>query len=141
MQHSITLLLGQIAFTQPGDVLCHCPIEKQMIVPLSWTEQLVYQDVMQPVMTLSMVQLYYLEKTLGGMPNFFSHLRKWRRCCAILTRVVVLLVYVKSSEMWVPRHLRHLTLSTAVCGSRIRICWVTLISKMFYLHNNAFVRY
>ena len=35
MQHSITLLLGQIALTEPGGVLGHCPDEKQMIVPLS----------------------------------------------------------------------------------------------------------
>ena len=35
MQHSITLLLGQIVLTQPGGVLGHCPAEKQMIVPLS----------------------------------------------------------------------------------------------------------
>ena len=35
MQHSITLLLGQIALTQPGGVLGHCPVKKQMIVPLS----------------------------------------------------------------------------------------------------------
>jgi hypothetical protein len=35
MQHSITLLLGQIALIQPGGVLGHCPVEKQMIVPLS----------------------------------------------------------------------------------------------------------
>ena len=35
MQHSITLLLGQIVLTQPGGVLGHCPVEKQMIVPLS----------------------------------------------------------------------------------------------------------
>ena len=34
MQHSITLLLGQIALTQPGGVLGHCPVEKQMTVPL-----------------------------------------------------------------------------------------------------------
>ena len=26
MQHSITLLLGQIALTQPGGVLGHCPV-------------------------------------------------------------------------------------------------------------------
>ena len=35
MQHSITFCLGQIAHTQPGGVLDHCPVEKQMIVPLS----------------------------------------------------------------------------------------------------------
>ena len=35
LQHSINLLLGQIALTQPGGVLGHCPVEKQMIVPLS----------------------------------------------------------------------------------------------------------
>ena len=35
MQLSITLLLGQIALTQPGGVLGQCPVEKQMIVPLS----------------------------------------------------------------------------------------------------------
>ena len=35
MQHSITLLLGQIALAQPGGVLGHCPVEKQIIVPLS----------------------------------------------------------------------------------------------------------
>jgi hypothetical protein len=35
IQHSITLLLGQIALTQPGGVLGHCPVEKQIIVPLS----------------------------------------------------------------------------------------------------------
>ena len=36
MQHSITLLLGKIALTQPVlGVLGHCPVEKQMIVPLS----------------------------------------------------------------------------------------------------------
>ena len=34
MQHSITLF-GQIALTQPGGALSHCPVEKQMIVPLS----------------------------------------------------------------------------------------------------------
>ena len=33
MQHSITLLC-QIALTQPGGVLGHCPFEIQMIVPL-----------------------------------------------------------------------------------------------------------
>ena len=33
MQHSITLLLGQITLTQPGGVLGHCPVEKQIIVP------------------------------------------------------------------------------------------------------------
>ena len=35
MQHSITLILGKITLTQPGGVLGHCPVEKQMIVPLS----------------------------------------------------------------------------------------------------------
>ena len=35
MQHFITLLLGQIALTQPGGVVGHCPVGKQMIVPLS----------------------------------------------------------------------------------------------------------
>ena len=35
IQHSITLLLGLIALTQPGGVLGHCPVEKQMIVRLS----------------------------------------------------------------------------------------------------------
>ena len=35
MQHSITLLLGQIALTQTGGEMGHCPVEKQMIVPLS----------------------------------------------------------------------------------------------------------
>ena len=35
MEHSITLLLGQLALTQPGSVLGHCPVEEQMIVPLS----------------------------------------------------------------------------------------------------------
>ena len=34
MQHSITLLHGQIALTQHGGVLGHCPVEKQMIAPL-----------------------------------------------------------------------------------------------------------
>ena len=34
MQHSISLL-GQIAHTQSGGVLGHCPVEKQMVVPLS----------------------------------------------------------------------------------------------------------
>ena len=34
MQHSITLLIGQIALTQPGGVLDLCPVEKQVIVPL-----------------------------------------------------------------------------------------------------------
>ena len=35
MQRSITLLIVKIALTQPGGVLGHCPVEKQMIVPLS----------------------------------------------------------------------------------------------------------
>ena len=39
MQHSITLLLGQIALTQPGSGLDHCPVEKQMIVGLSFVFQ------------------------------------------------------------------------------------------------------
>jgi hypothetical protein len=34
MQHS-SLLLGQIALTQPGDVLGHYPVKKEIIVPLS----------------------------------------------------------------------------------------------------------
>jgi hypothetical protein len=34
MQHSFTLL-SQIALTQLGGVLGHCPVEKQMIDPLS----------------------------------------------------------------------------------------------------------
>ena len=38
MQHSITLILGKIALTQPGGVLGHCPVEKHMIVPLSSTQ-------------------------------------------------------------------------------------------------------
>ena len=37
MQDSITVLLGQIALTQPGGVLGHCPVEKQMIVPQAQT--------------------------------------------------------------------------------------------------------
>jgi hypothetical protein len=35
MQHSITLLFNQTALAHPGGVLGHCPVEKQMIVPLS----------------------------------------------------------------------------------------------------------
>ena len=35
MQHSITLIPGQIALIQPGGVLGHGPVEKQRIVPLS----------------------------------------------------------------------------------------------------------
>ena len=35
MKQSITLLLGQITLTQPGGLLGHCPVEKQMIVSLS----------------------------------------------------------------------------------------------------------
>ena len=35
MQHSVSLLLGEITLTQPGGVLGHCPVEKQMIVTLS----------------------------------------------------------------------------------------------------------
>ena len=35
MQYSITLVHGEIALKQPGGVLGHCPVEKQMIVPLS----------------------------------------------------------------------------------------------------------
>jgi hypothetical protein len=35
MQHYITLLLGKIALRQPGGVLGHCFVGKQMIVPLS----------------------------------------------------------------------------------------------------------
>jgi hypothetical protein len=35
MQHSVTLLLGKTALTQPGRVLGHCPVEKQIIVPLN----------------------------------------------------------------------------------------------------------
>jgi hypothetical protein len=27
MQHSITLLLGQIAIKKPGGMACHCPVE------------------------------------------------------------------------------------------------------------------
>ena len=34
IQHFITLL-GQIVLTQPGGVLGYCPVEKQIIVPLS----------------------------------------------------------------------------------------------------------
>ena len=41
MQDSITLLLGQIALTQPGGVLGHCPVEKETIVQLS--EKLAYR--------------------------------------------------------------------------------------------------
>ena len=36
MQHYITILLGQIARTQPGGVLGHCPVDKQMIGHSIW---------------------------------------------------------------------------------------------------------
>ena len=36
MQHSITLLLVKIALTQPGGVLGHCPVEKQVIAQTRW---------------------------------------------------------------------------------------------------------
>ena len=36
MQHSITLLLGQIALTQPGGVLGHCPVEKLSANQMGW---------------------------------------------------------------------------------------------------------
>jgi hypothetical protein len=42
MQHSITLLLGKVALTQPGGVLDHCPVEKLLIVPIS-PNQMVYR--------------------------------------------------------------------------------------------------
>ena len=32
MQHTIILLLGKIALTQPGGVLGNCPVEKQIII-------------------------------------------------------------------------------------------------------------
>ena len=35
MEHFITALLGQIAFTEPGGVLGHCPVEKQIIATLN----------------------------------------------------------------------------------------------------------
>ena len=35
MQHSITLLLGKLSLIQPGGVLGHCRVEKQLIVPLT----------------------------------------------------------------------------------------------------------
>jgi hypothetical protein len=38
MQHSITLH-DQMFLTQPGDVFGHCPVEKQMIVPLSRSQK------------------------------------------------------------------------------------------------------
>ena len=38
MQHSITIIIGKIALSQSGGVLGHCPVEKQMIVPLSPTQ-------------------------------------------------------------------------------------------------------
>ena len=47
MQHSITLLLGQIALTQPGGVLGHCPVKNQMIVPLS-ANQMGWRIAMHP---------------------------------------------------------------------------------------------
>jgi hypothetical protein len=36
MQHSITLLLDQIALTQPGGVLGQCPVEKRMVAQTRW---------------------------------------------------------------------------------------------------------
>ena len=38
MQHSITLLIGQIALIQPGGVFGHCPVEKQNIFTVSATQ-------------------------------------------------------------------------------------------------------
>ena len=35
IQHFIPLFPGQLALTQPGGVLGHCPVENQMIVPRS----------------------------------------------------------------------------------------------------------
>ena len=37
MQHSIALILGQIALTQPEGVLGDCPVEKQMTVHYAQT--------------------------------------------------------------------------------------------------------
>ena len=52
MQHFITLLLGQIALTQPGGVLGHCPVEKQMIVPLkaNQMELCIVQNAVEAIM-------------------------------------------------------------------------------------------
>ena len=54
MQHSITLLLGQIALTQPGGVLGHCPVEKQMVVQLS-TNQMGWHIAAECLMSITHV--------------------------------------------------------------------------------------
>ena len=46
MQHYISLHLGEIAIIQPGGVLRQCPVEKQMIVPVTrWDSVSLQNDV------------------------------------------------------------------------------------------------
>ena len=75
MQHSITLLLGQIALTQPGCVLGHCPVEKQMIDPLNKSDSvtskvpshlLLHASLWEPQMWRSSVHLLCVSQRHGG---------------------------------------------------------------------------
>ena len=65
MQYFITLLHGQIALTQPGGMLGHCPVEKQMIVPLSSLATLNYATLFTyPTLLISYIYIYTVLDTI-----------------------------------------------------------------------------
>jgi hypothetical protein len=90
MQHSITFHLCEIALTKPGGVLGHCPVEKQMIVPLSTTR---WDDVslQNAVVAMLVKNLYGIGVPIPG---------RLLLTCANVTRMTL---YIKSNF---PEH-RH----------------------------------
>ncbi len=80
----------------------------------SWFDELPYHTEMHWVSTLSMAPENKVFRIVGETLNFLSCRRWYSLCLAFLTWVWICVVHVRSSEMFTPRYLKLLTLSTGV---------------------------
>ena len=72
--------LGQIALTQPGGVLGHCPVEKQMIVPLSttkWDGVLLQNAVVAMLVKCALNSKYITYSVTSKAPSHLLHASRW----------------------------------------------------------------
>ena len=75
MHHSITLLLHQITLTQPRGVLGHCPVDKQIIVPLR-TNQMGWHITRNAVVAM-LVKCALNSKSTPSPSHLLLHASRW----------------------------------------------------------------
>ena len=85
----------------------------------SEAKQLPYQAVMQPVGTLSKVQLYNFLRIWRRMLNLFSLLRGNRHCYALFMTVLVCLDRDSLLVLWTPRNMKISNCSTTTPSMRM----------------------